>query len=347
MVTEAMIGILYAGFASAVLFAKVWAAQGKAQVIFSDIMLLRYGNGVKQSEIIDNDDQYSSDSEADSSFSEDIEVEPVFSSESISRQHPSKFPILEFRIANETSQLTLEAKVSCVVSVVSSKERAQRKALREKVKTASFHKNSDRQNLREKVKKESFPKNTDRQNRDASQANPSVDRRKTMKRHVSVKDIIANLDKDHHLDSVLLENDNIFREVAIQCPHIPIFERVWTVVHVLDENSPLLRKKVREKIRSTHTWPTEYNMSPEDIRRSLRDFGSLHIIFQHVTHSGIVAFSHKRYEYNDLLIGYRFADIAYTKNGYDDVHIDRFLINDVIEQDGGGGEVINFEDDFN
>ena len=329
MVTEAMIGILYAGFASAVLFAKVWAAQGKAQVIFSDIMLLRYGNGVKQSEIIDNDDQYSSDSEGDSSFSEDMELEPAFSAESVSRQHPSKFPILEFRIANETSQLTLEAKVSCVVSVVSSKERARRKYLREKVKTASIHKGSDRQN------------------KDASQANPLGDRRKTLKRHVSVKEIIANLDEDHHLDSVLLENDNIFREVAIQCPHIPIFERVWTVVHVLDENSPLLRKKVREKIRSTRTWPTEYNLSPQDIRRSLRDFGSLHIIFQHVTHSGIVAFSHKRYEYNDLLIGYRFADIAYTKNGYDDVHIDRFLINDVIEQDGGGGEVISLEDEFN
>ena len=54
-----------------------------------------------------------------------------------------------------------------------------------------------------------------------------------------------------------------------------------------------------------------------------------------------------KYEYNDLLIGYRFADIAYTKNGYDDVHIDRFLINDVKEQDGGGGEVISLEDEFN
>merc|ERR1712048_1323116 len=43
---EAFIGVLYAGFVGAVLFGKVLRVQSRAQVIFSDPLIIRYGSGL-------------------------------------------------------------------------------------------------------------------------------------------------------------------------------------------------------------------------------------------------------------------------------------------------------------
>lgn len=43
---EALLGVLYSGFCGAILFGKVLRIQSHAQVIFSDPLVIRYGNGV-------------------------------------------------------------------------------------------------------------------------------------------------------------------------------------------------------------------------------------------------------------------------------------------------------------
>jgi len=112
------------------------------------------------------------------------------------------------------------------------------------------------------------------------------------------------------------------------------------VRHVLDENSPLVKKKVKRMIREQGGWPPEIN-SNESIRDSIRKFSHLVVVFQAVTHSGIIAFAHKTYEYLDVFVGYRFADVSYVDITKGEIRIDRNLLSDVVEQDGDeGGEYV-------
>jgi hypothetical protein len=56
---EAFFGVLYSGFCGAILFGKVLRIQSHAQVIFSDPIVIRYGDGVRggDSDWIDNDEE--------------------------------------------------------------------------------------------------------------------------------------------------------------------------------------------------------------------------------------------------------------------------------------------------
>ena len=350
MVLEAMIGILYAGFAAAVLFAKVWAAQGLANVSFSSVLLIRYGLGVDPHEILNNNDNaYADDNDLRESVAQ------------IAAKAFDPLPVLEFRIVNNvdtSSCVLLNAEVNCVVGVESLTERSRRMQLIEEINKELLSSNSVSETEPKPVKlksKRSVDSNTNSmEDPPQSDFNSLSSSRRGLSRVNSSRFfmnsnseanrkarsiLVDDLAAGRSIDSLLLGNDNKFLDVKLECPVIPIFQRVWNVQHVLDENSPLLRKSVREKIRTRHRWPEEYN-SAEGIRRALNRFGQMHIIFQTVTHSGIIAYKHKTYDFHDVIIGYRFADISYLNAKIKGVDIDRSLLNDIVEQNSGGGELL-------
>ena len=329
MVLEAMIGILYAGFASAVLFAKVWAAQGWANVSFSSVMVVRYGLGVDPNEVLnvsEDDDivlgDFESDSESEHRRKPMRRAQSILSVAETAARDKKPLPLLEFRILNNVDvsrSLLLNAEVRCVVSAESNSERLQYNRVMKNAGLSTpsqpFQPNSSR--FIDKEARHSYRHSISDK---AAEKPQSIDRRGLMKsslyssqttkftsatKHIRRARDLVDVDMNNpnrSMDSLLLGNENKFHEVKIQCPLVPIFQRCWDVVHILDETSPLVRKSVRRKIKKYRCWPEEYN-SANGMRRALRHFGKIDIIFQTVTHSGIVAYQHKSYSFSDLIIG--------------------------------------------
>ena len=325
MVLEAMVGILYAGFASAVLFAKLWATQGMANVSFSEAMVIRYGLGVESNELYD---------EFHESDDDIFELGKDDSNPSIDISHSScdnQYPILEFRIVNNVDHgpPLLEAEVKCFVKVESQQDQDNRLIFFEKI-GISNDEFGDNDVMTTKTKIQTYL---------ASQ--------REMKEPIpQAKDVLRSLGGNTSTDSILLGNDNKYRPLELQCSVVPIFKRVWILQHVLNEDSPLLRWKVKAAIKKEGGWPKSYNTT-QRIRRLIRKFDELHVIFQAVSHSGIKAYKHKTYLAEDLVVGYRFADMSYLSMKKRQINIDRCLINDITEQNYGGGEALSYRNKKN
>jgi hypothetical protein len=101
----AFVGVLYAGFCSAILFGKITRLQSKARVMFSDPILIRYGQGV-EAPLDENADL---DTPQD-----DMKLKQTFNAE-------NPFPTIEFRVANKQFDKhageIVDASISCVASV--------------------------------------------------------------------------------------------------------------------------------------------------------------------------------------------------------------------------------------
>ena len=80
---EAFFGVLYSGFCGAILFGKVLRIQSHAQVLFSDPIVIRFGDGV--------------DSRDDDSSTDEDDPESV---QSTANKKKIPCPVLEFRVVN-------------------------------------------------------------------------------------------------------------------------------------------------------------------------------------------------------------------------------------------------------
>jgi hypothetical protein len=95
---ESFVGVLFSGFCGAILFGKITRMQSQAQVVFSDPLVIRYGNGLR------------CPSEEDSSSSDDEK----------NRDSLEKIPcpIVEFRIINKKGNVfggeIVDASITCV-----------------------------------------------------------------------------------------------------------------------------------------------------------------------------------------------------------------------------------------
>lgn len=325
-VYEAMVGVLYAGFAAAVLFAKVWADQGIADIEFSDGVIVRFGPAEIDPHEYQKEEDLSSDESEEENSTEifgDGKVPPQDNFPNLRTSHMKghhPFPVLEFRIANKLEatrmNLMLDAKIECVVASETTKQVRKREIVENYAAETSKHEKN----------------------------RPSFKSMEAMKKSHHARDIqkaeVERLIDEKRQDSILLGDDNRYQLVEVLQSRIPVFKRIWHVRHVLDENSPLVKKKVKRMIREQGGWPPEINTN-ESIRDSLRKFGHLVVVFQAVTHSGIIAFAHKTYEYLDVFVGYRFADVSYIDQHKGEIRIDRNLLSDVVEQDGDeGGELV-------
>mmetsp|Transcript_34396 Transcript_34396/g.69450 ORF Transcript_34396/g.69450 Transcript_34396/m.69450 type:complete len:539 (-) Transcript_34396:3704-5320(-) len=133
----------------------------------------------------------------------------------------------------------------------------------------------------------------------------------------------------------------MYRKVTLTEFEHPFFSRVWHGRHILDANSPLLNKFARSMIkRNGGYWPADWN-NPNDIRNALR-FTDLIVTLTGISNvSASTVHAYKRFKYGDLLVGYEFASTLYTNPGSTKLMVDHTLINDVIEQEGGGAEAFD------
>ena len=142
---------------------------------------------------------------------------------------------------------------------------------------------------------------------------------------------------------------NGYEEVNFIQPDHYLFNRVWTIDHVLDEKSPLLKSEVRgmiERIKennpdSPSIWPSHLN-SPESIRKSLEPFQNLVVTMKAIANSSAVpVYGHEVYDFkNSFVIGYRHSDVTFFCTRTNCVRVDFTKVDDIIEIGKGMGEDI-------
>ena len=131
----------------------------------------------------------------------------------------------------------------------------------------------------------------------------------------------------------------VYVKLDIDTDSHPFFKRVWTIRHVLNEGSPLLSAAAKSMIANNDGfWPAELT-NYKSVRQHVH-FEELVVSFSGTSNvSGSSVYAQKVYDYEHLNIGYAFAPILAVHEG-GRMEVDHRLLNDVREQQGGGGEPI-------
>jgi hypothetical protein len=279
--------VLYSGFCGAILFGKVLRIQSHAQVTFSDPIVIRYGPGV-----ISERDEYDND---DSGPEKGIPC-----------------PVLEFRIINrlygETGGEIMDATLSVVGNVNADD---------------SDPNLSDQQSSRTGDSGRSLDSMSDT----ASATTDSFRiRQNSASLHRFFDPIMTIGRRDHHTidedPSARLVSKHIFSKMHIEAGEHPFFKRVWLARHILDDQSPILKPRIRESL--------QFNQ----ILVSMNGVSNI---------SASDVYAQKIYDFVDINIGYQFVNVLY-RDVDGSLGVDKDLINDVHEQNGGGGEPLIFDD---
>jgi hypothetical protein len=129
----------------------------------------------------------------------------------------------------------------------------------------------------------------------------------------------------------------VISKVLLDANEHPFFKRVWFGRHHLDENSPLLSKVARNKIKQNGGyWPAEWNNS-ESIRSNLH-FRHILVCFSGTSNANATSvYAQKVYDLVDVNVGYRFVPMNY-RDADGGLKTDSYLLNAICEQRGGGAE---------
>jgi hypothetical protein len=319
-------GVLYSGFCGAILFGKVLRIQSHAQVIFSDPIVVRYGSGmqehVDESELIGDND------------------------ENINKKIPC--PVLEFGIVNrlfgEPGGEIIDASLNVVANVnardadpvlIDALNVRRSKHLR----TYSYG-GQDDTNTIDSLLNGSMSDDDDT----AGSGRASFDSRQSRRRRKisTTSTIFDSLIRRQHQTvdedpSSRLVNKRIFSKMAIEAGEHPYFKRRWVGLHILDEDSPLVKPRVKRMIRKNKGyWPESLN-NYAAVRESIL-FNQILVSLNGVSNlSASEVYAQKIYDFVDMNVGYQFVNTLY-KDVDGTLKVDTDLINDVREQHGGGGE---------
>jgi hypothetical protein len=283
--------------------------QNHAQVIFSDPIVIRYGNGVQNYKKKDGKDG------------------------------PAKLPcpVLEFRVVNrlwdQIGGEIMDARLNVVADIEGGDEES--KFLDSMTwGSRSFLRERSAESTRSAARMVVAP---------PLQESPSAS--KNHQGSVFLRsNTISKLLQRHHLHTAdaansnrLMVNKRAFHHLMIEVSEHPFFKRVWLARHVIDDSSPLLKPKVRQQIRKNMGyWPENLN-SYEAVRSSLQ-FNQLLVSLNGVSNvSAAGVYAQKVYDFMDVHVGYQFVGILY-KDADGTLEVDEVLINDVRQQQGGGGE---------
>ncbi|KAL7565771.1 hypothetical protein ACA910_010209 [Epithemia clementina (nom. ined.)] len=107
----------------------------------------------------------------------------------------------------------------------------------------------------------------------------------------------------------------IFSKLEVETFEHPFFQHVWTVRHVLDDKSPLLRSAAREMVQANGGfWPVELN-SAQGVRSAVH-FDQILVSLTGTSNADAnVVYAQHVYEWVDLIVGYRFAKMLYRIGG--------------------------------
>ena len=390
---ESFVGVLFAGFALAIIFGKFSRIQSIARIVWSDVIVIQYGPGIQESHCtIANKTTSSSSSSSSSSL-------PTTGRLSSLKEIPC--PILEFRIVNvlyqqlggEIINATLNIVATTVAetqsepsSVISSfhkstmlrlsgAERAEerttsvkrRSRSRSEISRSAFQNNSRLTPRSSPVAFQRFLERSSglrrpRSNSDSQSDDDEKERyeKSSVSSSIDISAMKASASvftKSSHHNKTNLEPTTLRKSIRVQedptgalVPHLvfsklesatnshPCFKHVWTVRHALDETSPLLSSFAKRRIIQNHGhWPEEWN-DHRHVRQHFH-FHQLIITFTGKSRvSGSPVFAHKVYDFSDVTIGYQFADMIRRRREDEQIALDMALVNDVEEQNGGGGE---------
>mmetsp|Transcript_1101 Transcript_1101/g.2358 ORF Transcript_1101/g.2358 Transcript_1101/m.2358 type:complete len:322 (+) Transcript_1101:1038-2003(+) len=314
---ESFFGVLYSGLCGAILFGKVLRIQSHAQVTFSDPIVIRYGSGLLEASSGDNDD---------------------YDDEGKDDKIPC--PVLEFRIVNQLfdqpggeimdASLNVVASVNArdadpiLVDALNSSRRSKH------LRTYSYRPEDWYGNNRP-------PLNTsDSLLSDNLSDAASLDSRRSKRKFFQFLMSKNHNAIDEDPSSMLIEKLIFSKMYFEQCEH-PFFKRVWVGRHILNAESPLVRPKVKREIQKNKGyWPKDRN-NYTAVRKSVL-FNQILVSLNGVSNlSANEVYAQKIYDYVDVNVGYKFVPILY-KHGDGTLRVDTDFINDVREQNGGGGE---------
>ena len=320
MTLEAFVGVLFASMCGAVMFAKVSRIQSFAQVLFSDPIVIRYGTGVK----VEEGQEEKSD---DGSSSIEIENIPC--------------PILEFRIVNQLNSIIGGEIIDATVNIVASIHASQAcSSVRHAVNRRRRGKKGKRGGLRARGTIRRVPSGSKMDENPSlreSNRNESTDSLRALLPSVPIKTLGRTHQAFEEDPTGRLVPRRIFSKLEVESPDHPFFKRVWVIRHRLDENSPLLKTHARQlvKLNQGH-WPRELN-SAEGVRAAVL-FDQILVSMSGTSNADANSvYAQKVYDFVDLNVGYRFVNVLY-RDSNDSLRVDSRLINDVMEQAGGGGE---------
>lgn len=307
---ESFIGVLYSGFCGAILFGKVLRIQSHAQVIFSDPIVIRYGSGV-ETHLDEGEDEYTD-----------------------SGKKKIACPVLEFRIVNrlynDVGGEIIDATLNVVASIDA--DDADSPAIDGRSDSASSTSRRD----------------------DNSDIFGSLHSNDTMSEagrmhdlsHRFIDKLLHKTGHTHQHQTIdedpssRLVNKRIFSKMLLEASDHPFFKRVWLARHVLDESSPILTQRARRAVRKCGGyWPENLN-SYQGVQESLA-FNQILVSLNGVSNvSASDVYAQKIYDHVDVNVGYQFVNLLYRDG--DSLKVDTDLINDVKEQNGGGGEPLTF-----
>lgn len=273
---ESLLGVLYSGFCGAILFGKVLRIQSQAQVIFSDPILIRYGPGLFDG----------------------IEEE----------SEGAACPILEFRVVNrlfsEAGGEIMDATLNVVANIDADDADP---TLRNALEGINMSRPGGAYSGRS-----SFTSgDTSSENSDSIHTYSSTTSNAKSVASSTIHRLLDPLKtltrRDHHTvdedPSSRLVNKQIFSKMLIEATEHPFFKRVWLARHVLDENSPILKHRVRRQIRRNGgSWPDRLN-NCNAIRDSLK-FNQILVSLNGVSNvSASDVYAQKIYDFVDVNIG--------------------------------------------
>mmetsp|Transcript_2815 Transcript_2815/g.7892 ORF Transcript_2815/g.7892 Transcript_2815/m.7892 type:complete len:796 (-) Transcript_2815:184-2571(-) len=354
---EAFVGVLFASFCGAIVFAKVNRAQSYAQVNFSDPMVIRFGSGVLVDE--QDDEEQKADESArkkdDRPFHTSDDDDSNSSASAQQVHYPC--PVLEFRVVNRLSTIAGGEILDAVVNIVASVDASQRTQIMPTLRRRRGFKGkkrpirqADREKHEELVKSLRSRKRPQELSASAREASKG-------KFLASVKALLEETDAresnrgglvtgiDSHRQSAAqqafevdpsghLVPRRIFAKVEVETQDHPFLKRIWTVRHRLDERSPLLQTPVRDMIRANGGfWPPELNHAA-GVRKAVQ-FDQILVSLSGTSNADAnPVYTQKVYEYVDLCVGYRLANMLYRDDYTGNLRVDMRLINDVTEQSG-------------
>lgn len=358
---EAFIGILYAGFISAIIFAKVKRITQRAHVKFSDPITIRFGDkGAGEAGDYDYDDNEPQDQTSDDLKNSN----PMERFKKLAKKShkPSPFPVLEFRIANEKHSMPggeiLSSKVNAVVLMEST--RNEDRVCDDLAKHIVQDRDKRRPDappharLRKKLSGRidgtdhsrattgtmSSAGDTDTQSSGAS--GRSLDAATYLQilsnRALGVNQKQKIDEEDEVEDSGRIVPRMVFTKMKLETSEHPMFRRIWRFKHIIDQDSPLLTAEAERAIAENGgRWPAEWN-NHRDVRRAIT-FNQMVVSFTGISNiSGDSVYAQKVYDFIDIAFGYQFVNALYQGRRDRVLKVDMSVINDVVEQPGGGGE---------
>jgi hypothetical protein len=335
---ESFVGILFGSLCGAVLHGKVARVRSQAQVIFSDPIVIRYGSGVRNNNEDDDDDR--------SHVSGKTNKSNAVSGSSFTGHENSQLPcpLLEFRVVNrlhgEMGGEIVEATMNIVASI--DKDQVDKDLLRAHARKRSHMK-----------RKGKFKPSTDKSHSPSNENGTSSTMMKKRllnggriidqsmnslantisERAGEAKSLAYEEDIDGNLSS-----QRIFIKVDIESPDHPFFQRVWLARHILNQDSPLLTEAAREAVKlNGNFWPAVLN-NHESVRASVQ-FDQILVSLSGTSNvDASRVYAQKVYLYDDMNVGYRFVNVLFRDKKESSLKVDVSVLNDVFEQEGGGGE---------